>query len=208
METIKITNKTGDTIKENIFAEKYSENVAKKYNYLWESKDSYRIFNTLFETIANVLATKKSKTDPVSVIIKSIRDDKFKLGAKVTFHENENEDIQGNISIEFSLNEEDFADIKDENTFSITSPEFITIMNDVSFTSQSVQFSNNEFAFNMLIEVVDTIVEIVDEELKDQDTTIEIVVEGYLTINGQIEEGEKVVALTPGSTLKTIVKGE
>lgn len=183
----------------------YSVNLRDRYNIEWIPDRVPKLYDAMIAAITGVLADKKSKTaGKVAVTITDLKG-VLKLAGIVSYHANENEDMPGNWTYELTFNAEDIEGITE--IYDMNGPEFDLCFRDCIFKMHGIRFFHKDYYRDMLYVAVDTLKEFLDVNAKE-DEVVDIDFPGYFTASIGIENGEKVMSIVPGDTMKTAIKSD
>ena len=180
--------------------------------YTFASDDDYpeRIIKTFFSSVAVYLGKKKvSKEDEATALVLQDISGNFKFMACVEYHLNEtNPEEPGNWSLMFSFNEDDLHElekIKAVKIYLFGDEAFKSIMDKVSRDIGGFEYGRETFMYDSCLIVVDTLLQVMDFEAKAGEV-VDIEFPAFFTISVAVENGEKVISITPDSYLKGFVK--
>lgn len=184
----------------------------------WKLKEdseqrSSRILHLLFAAITNFMAKVKN-TEKVVCLELDDSDGNFQFLAKVEYHPNDNPDMPGNWSYEFSFNPED----REGEIYKSTSMEFKQLTLDIAehqygvvfFSSDGIgQYESKITGISDIIEVaILTIKDWIDENSVSE-TAVTTEIKGKVLIDACIDEnGIKIGCITPSGEMKNIIKDD
>lgn len=183
------------------------------YGYTFGDDDRpERLIEAFFSAIALLLAKKKiAKTDTATALVLTDMAGVFKFAAFVEYHDNtENPDEPGNWSLSLTFNADDLAALKKRKTvseFSMSGPDFKKCYDDAGYDVGSFQFQHSSYIIDACHLIVDTIIQILDREAKENDT-VDIECPNYFVASVSVEDGEKIMAITPEGHMKAIIKDD
>lgn len=188
----------------------YTLNLLEHYQLTWTNNRTAGIYRVVFTSIALMLKERKAKSTPKIGFILKDAAGKFRFGAIMSYHapddgtENTDDD-KGNYTLEFTLNEADMKDM--DVTIDNHSDMFVMVTEKTAQDVMYGRFKTMEFANNLFIEAIDTLVKYLDANAIEGD---EFIVEyrGVFTASVTIENGEKFISIVPGEMVKQIVKGD
>lgn len=161
------------------------------------------IYDTTVMAISDFLSQSKSKENKTALAIKDMKGNLVVAGI-VTYHKNENEEMPGNWSYEFTFNEED---LKGCNVKLSTDPHFQRVFAKTLNRLFGVEF-NDILAMQPCVEEgINVLKQWLDVNAKENE---EVSVEqpGYFVASVSIENGEKVFAIVPDGAMKRLIKDD
>ncbi len=161
-------------------------------------------FDSLFMAVSDFLGLVKSKDVKTALVVSDLKGN-FKFGAIVAYHANENEEIPGNWSFEFTLNEEDVP--KDAKVYSHIDTQFLRVLATTAKDLHSFRFTSAELVPEIMVLTIDTLKSWLDLNATDGEEKV-IEMPGFFTASVAIENGEKIFSITPDGNLKRLVKGD
>lgn len=171
-----------------------------------------RIVKAFFASSAAYLhKVKVSKADEAVALILTDVAGNFKFAGIVKYHENTNNpDEPGNWSYEMTFNEKTLEKLEKERSVKkllYSSEAFKGTFDKVAYDVAGIQFQHQTYMFDACLLVIDTLLQVLDREAKDGER-VDIELPEYFVASVSIEDGEKIFALTPGGSMKSIVKGD
>lgn len=157
----------------------------------------------IFMAINKFMKLKKSKTEPVALEVKSLNGE-FLLGACVRYHENEDPEMPGNWSYEYTFIEDDLKDVS--SRFLATDSLFGSILS-------SVMIDNFGYVWNidiglgskLTIEAINVIKAFLDSNVTESEE-VELEHSDLFIARAAVEGGEKVMSITPAEKAKIEIK--
>jgi len=162
----------------------------------WDANWTRKIYEVVVTGISDFLALAKSKNNKVAVAVRDLKGN-FLMGAIVEYHSNENEDMPGNWSYEFSFDEKDLEGAT------------VYLTTDTQFQKQlSATAYKMEIHIETIIELcVSILKQWLDMNAKEaEEVNIELI--GYFVASVAIENGEKVIAIIPDGAMKRLIKDD
>lgn len=167
-----------------------------------------RIVKSFFAATAAYLSkVKVSKADEATALILTNEAGIFKFAGIVEYHQGN--DDTNNWSFTMTFNEEDINNIekkKKVNKHLYTTDAFKITFDTIAYDVGSIQFKHESYIYPGCLLVIDTIVQILDRESNTDSIDIEF--PGYFIASCGIENGEKVMSITPDGHLKEIIKSD
>ena len=171
-----------------------------------------RIVKAFFAASAAYLSkVKVSKADEAVALVLTDIAGNFKFAGIVEYHENkDNPDEPGNWSYVMTFDPKTLDTIeKNKNLKKLlySSDAFKAIFDKVAYDVAAIQFQHQTYMFDACLLVVDTLVQVLDREAKENEV-VDIELPGYFTASVSVEDGEKVFAITPDGHMKQIIKDD
>ena len=115
--------------------------------------------------------------------------------------------MPGNYSFVLTVNDEDLKDIKEGNKYGVSDNKFIQTVGSVAYELHGVRFMQPQYSVIMFRSVIQTMLEWLDTNAKDgEELSIEL--DGYFIATIGVEDGEKIISITPDGALKRKVKDD
>ena len=172
-----------------------------------------RVLHLLFDAITNFMSKVKSTEKPVCLELTD-RDGNFQFIAKVEYHANDNPDMPGNWSYEYSFNPED----KEGDVYKSTSMEFKQVMLDIGEHQYGLVFfpADGIGLYESKLTGIADIIEMAILTIKDwidensvSETAVTTEIKGKVLIDACVDEnGIKVGCITPSGEMKNIIKDD
>jgi len=169
----------------------------------WDANWTRKIYEVVVTGISDFLALAKSKNNKVAVAVRDLKGN-FLMGAIVEYHSNENEDMPGNWSYEFSFDEKD---LEGATVYLTTDTQFQKQLSATAYNLHRIQFEM-EIHIETIIELcVSILKQWLDMNAKEaEEVNIELI--GYFVASVAIENGEKVIAIIPDGAMKRLIKDD
>jgi len=186
---------------------------ADSIGYTFDQNDDRpeRIVKTFFAGVSTYLSKRKvTKADECVALVLQDTSGNFKFAGIVEYFPNENPDEPGNWTYTMTLYEEDLEDLAKRKTvkkYLVGDDAFKSIIDKVSYDVGGFVFERETFIYDACLLVVDTIVQVLDHEAKD-DETVDVTMPGYFTASVAVENGEKVMSITPDGHMKALIKSD
>jgi len=165
---------------------------------------THYLFDSLFMAVSDFLGIVKSKDVKTALVIADLKGN-FRFAALVGYHPNENEDIPGNWSFEFTFNENDID--KNVKVYNSTDTQFLRVLATCAKDLHNFRYASPELVPDVLVLIIDTLKSWLDlNAVEGEEKTIEL--PGFFTASVAIENGEKIFSVTPDGNLKRLVKGD
>lgn len=176
----------------------------KQHNFGFIADNVPYIYDVTIMGISDYLGIMKSKNTKQAVAVKDLKGN-FILAGIVEYHKNESEeDMPGNWSYVYTVNEED---VKDCNVTEYTAPEFQRFWAKVGYNLYGMEVQNPLDIQAIIMLAAKCLVDWLDVNAKDGEK-VSIERDGYFVASVAIEDGEKVMSITPDGAMKTLVKGD
>lgn len=175
----------------------------KPYYFELRPEDTVNILDTFMVSMSEFLKLKKNKDAKIALAVK---DEKgfFKMAGIVSYHANEDADMPGNWSYEQTFNEED---VNDATVFDISDDDFITVLDTTAFSLHNMRFTQKSFSLTLIRKLVDVIINWLDVNAKEAEE-VEVELDGYFKATVAVENGVKVMAITPDGAMKRLIKDD
>lgn len=186
----------------------FTFNLMENYDLVWMTDRTPGLYRTIFFTMADILKHYKSKTTPRIGFILKDTNGAFKFGAILNYHtpdEDDDGDDKGNYTLEFTLDEADMKDL--DVTVDNHSDVFVISSTKMANDIMGGRFKTNEFCNNLFIEAIDTLVKFMDANA-DAGEEVSVVYKGVFTADVVLENGKKVISITPGEMIKQFIKSD
>lgn len=161
------------------------------------------IYDTTVMAISDFLGQSKSKETKTALAIKDVKGNLVVAGI-VTYHKNENEEMPGNWSYEFTFNEED---LKGCNVKLSTDPHFQRVFSKTLNRLFGVEIDDILAMQPCIEEGVNVLKQWLDVNAKENE---EVSVEqpGFFVASVSVENGEKIFAIVPDGAMKRLIKDD
>ena len=179
---------------------------AQRDNILWDAINVNPFYVGVFSAIAEFLAIHKNTEKKTALVVKDIKGD-FILAGIISYHKTEEEQSEettpDNWYLAFTTNEEDVKDV--EAIYSANDLSYQTVLSTVLHSRFGIRFVQNGYLLLLIVNAARTLLNWLDSNAKADDV-VEIECEGTFVASVAIEDGEKVIAITPSGELKKMVK--
>lgn len=171
-----------------------------------------RITKAFFAASAAYLSKVKiSKSDEAVALVLTDISGNFKFASIVEYHENtDNPDEPGNWSYTTTFDPNTLDNIEKNRKLKkllYSSDAFKAVFDKVAYDLAAVQFQHQSYMYDACILVIDTLLQILDREAKENEV-IDIELPGYFLASVSVEDGEKIFAITPDGHMKQIIKDD
>lgn len=167
---------------------------------------SYKLYDTLFKSMADLLAIIKRKDQKSAIAIKDINGN-LVLAAVVEYHQqSSDEEVGGNWSFTMTTDPEDIKD-GETNIKYITDNEFQRMFATVGRELYNLKITDSLYIVEYSLTSVTTLLDNLRVNAKEGDV-YEVEDEGYFIASSAVEGGEVVISITPGDKLKTLIKDD
>ena len=186
---------------------------ADSIGYTFDNNDDRpeRIVKTFFASVSSYLAKRKvSKPDEAVALVLQDTSGNFKFAAIVEYFANENPDEPGNWAYSMTFNEDDLSDLEKRKTvkkYLVGDDAFKSIMDKVGYDVGGFVFNRETYMYDACLLVIDTTLQVLDHEAKEGET-VDVTMPGYFTASGAVENGEKIMSITPDGHMKALVKSD
>lgn len=168
-----------------------------------EPEYATHIYEIMFTSFAEFLRLVKSNSNKVAIAVEDIQGN-LCLAGIVQYHENEDKDMPGNYSYEFTTNKEDLEDAK---VYSITDPGFTQVAYSTAFRLHGIRFREQSFIQALFITACKTLLNWLDTNASPTEEKT-VAHEGYFEATVAVENGEKVISIVPDGAMKRLIKDD
>lgn len=169
----------------------------------WNANDTNKMFDIVFFAISDTLGVIKNTEMKTAIAVKNLKGELL-LGAVVTYHKNENEDMPGNWSYEFTF---DMEDLKDARVIDVTDAQFQRQFAAAALNLYSIKFTGATWAHFVIESCVTTLTKWLDVNAKE-DEEVEVEEPGYFLASVVVEKGEKIISIVPDGAMKRLIKDD
>lgn len=162
----------------------------------------YKIFEVGFIAFSDLLRMVKDKEKKVAVSVEDLEG--FYMAAVVTSHESEDPEMPGNYTYEITFNEED---IKDALKYTIADNNFAQVISLAAYSAYNMIFNKQHYVIDLMVLMAKTIKEWLDLNA-DEKEKVTLELDGYFVASVEVENGEKVFAITPSAEMKKLIKDD
>jgi len=189
-------------LKESTIAIDYQQEVNNQ-GYLWDPADTFKVFDSVILGITDYLALAKSKKQSTAVAINDLKGNLLFAGI-VAYHENENEEMPGNWSYEFTFDPEDIKDAKVVNS---TDGQITRFVQTAASNQYNMYFGNPTMIQVTLETFANTLKRWLDQNAREGEE-VSVIEEGFFVASAVVENGEKVFSVVPDGAMKKIIKDD
>jgi hypothetical protein len=177
----------------------------------WSEEYTENLYKVIFTAMSLYLRKQASK-DAGKVGLRMIDlKGNFIMGVILTYHEpdkaeeEETDDAKGNWSLEYTLDESDFADLK--IVMDSHNNEFVQVFESQLWSMYAGRFAGDEFKQIMLSESLQTLIDFATKNCTEGNE-FNLSVDGYFLITSAMEDGKIEVAIVPGAITKQAIKDD
>lgn len=165
----------------------------------------YRCIFRSFATICKYYQTKDKHT--IGFALKDERG-RFVIGTIMTYEapEGESDEDEGHYALSMTFNEKDLEGI-DVFLDNYMDSYPATLQSEL-YEGLSTHCCNNADMIRIAVEVIDSIKKFLDKNSNDSSEDVELVMQSVFTAGVSIENGEKIYSVTPGYSVKQIIKND
>lgn len=163
-----------------------------------------KLYYTLFYSVSAILREIKSKTNPVSFVIKDIKNNEI-AAATVQYFDNEG-DNPGNWSLTWTFDPKDIPENSNKEANlqnALYHPHFKSIAGE----KWGMMFVDSSSLVNLMTYCVEQLYKWLDINAKE-DEEVEITLDGVFTAKVVVEDGKKIFAIIPAGEVKTMIKDD
>lgn len=181
----------------------FKQGVFVKYGFEIDEDIAKGYTKSLFTAIDEFLKIVKSESEAVAFEVTSVKGE-FIFGAVVRYEKNEDVTMPGNWEVAYTFNEEDLADVSARYRY--TDPQFGVILSNTMFNLFNYVWNVDTATGNhMTIGAFDAIKSFLDTNAVEGDI-VELTCGDLFVATAGVENGEKVISITPGEKAKQIIK--
>lgn len=181
----------------------FKQSVFTKYGFEIDEDIAKGYTKSLFTAISEFLKIVKSESAPVALEVTAINGE-FIFAAAVRYEKNDDPTMPGNWVFSYTFKEEDVADIT--TRYQYTDPQFAIILSNTMYTLCNYVWNVDASTGNKLtIGALEAIKAFLDTNAVDGDL-VELECGDLFVATAGVEDGDKVIAITPGEKSKQIIK--
>lgn len=181
----------------------FKQSVFTKYAFEIDEDIAKGYTKSLFTSFSEFLKIVKNEEEPVLLEVSSLTGE-FLFGAAVRYNKNDDPTKPGNWVFSYTFNAEDVADIRTRYLY--TDPQFGVILSNTMYTLFNYVWNvDSDTAKRLTIGCIESIRNFLEANAVEGDVTTLTCGDLFVATSG-IENGEKVMAITPGEKSKEIVK--
>lgn len=168
------------------------------------------LIQAFFASVARYLSLRKiTSDDKCAALVVQDLSGKFKFAGVVEYTSNENPDEPGNWNYWNTFDENDITDLEKRKSVVkyIIDDAFKSVMYKTGYEVCGLVFDHFAYMYDCCLLVVDTIVQILDAEAKEGEV-VEISLPGFFIATVAVENGEKVMSISPEGHMKAIIKDD
>ena len=177
----------------------------KEAGYGATTQDTIDFYNSTIASMVEFLARAKSRTNKTAIAIKDLKGN-LKIAAIVTYHPNENEEMPGNWSLEFTFDKNDLDDV---TLYETTDTQYQQIALQVMHRVGNFTIENAAVLQTLYEISVDCLLHWADSnaEKEGEEATL-VTSEGYFVLSSVLEKGEKIISLDAHGNMKRLIKDD
>lgn len=161
------------------------------------------LYDTTLMAISDFLGQAKSKETKTALAVKDVKGNLVVAGV-VTYHKNEDENMPGNWSFEFTFDEED---LKGADVRLSTDPHFQKVFQKTLKRLFGLAI-DDPLAFQPAIEEsINVLKQWLDVNAKETEK-VSVEQPGFFEASVSVEDGEKIFALVPDGAMKRLIKDD
>ena len=185
----------------------FGVSMLEKYNFTIADTVVYNLYHIMFRTFAIYLRSQRKK-EHNKVSFKFLNaNGEFRMGATLTYQapEEDAEEESGNWILAYTFDAEDLegADIVIDNHM----PIFFSIVQSEMYNTMFGNLEGPESAHRLFEGCIDSMLEFLEANSNDGEE-VELNMPGVFTAYCGFEEGNRVYSITPGATVKQLVKDD
>lgn len=161
------------------------------------------LYDTTLMAISDFLGQAKSKESKTALAVKDVKGNLVVAGV-VTYHKNEDENMPGNWSYEFTFEEED---LKGADVRLSTDPHFQKVFQKTLKRLFGLAI-DDPLAFQPAIEeAINVLKQWLDVNAKETEK-VSVEQPGFFEASVSVEDGEKILAIIPDGAMKRLIKDD
>lgn len=170
----------------------------------WVPSNTFKMYDTLFRTIAEVVALHRKQDGKTAATIRDIKGNLLLAGILEWNEPEEEGQVDGNWSFVFTQDE---ADLEGAAQFNISDTQFTMMFTNIGMEMYNMRITDSLFISKYATIAVSTLLENLHVNAKAGE---EYVVEedDFFMAKSSIEDGEVVIAILPGDKLKELIKND
>ena len=180
--------------------------MEKKYNGFVDPTSAVRMFKSMFIGVTSYLATVKSTKTPVAFTVED-EEGNFIVGAVIEYNEapEEEDDVLGNWMYYWTFNKSDIPE--NATVYEVKNTQSHKTIIDAVWQHTSGRFEGTESLIQTFIIGFGSLKDCLLDNAIEGDT-YELVYPGVFTAAVAIEDGEKVLSITPDGLVKKMIKDD
>ena len=180
--------------------------MEKKYNGFVDPTSAVRMFKSMFIGVTSYLATVKSTKTPVAFTVED-EEGNFIVGAVIEYNEapEEEDDVLGNWMYYWTFNKSDIPE--NATVYEVKNTQSRKTIIDAVWQHTSGRFEGTESLIQTFIIGFGSLKDCLLDNAIEGDT-YELVYPGVFASAVAIEDGEKVLSITPGGLIKKMIKDD
>ena len=180
--------------------------MEKKYNGFVDPTSAVRMFKSMFIGVTSYLATVKSTKTPVAFTVED-EEGNFIVGAVIEYNEapEEEDDVLGNWMYYWTFNKSDIPE--NATVYEVKNTQSHKTIIDAVWQHTSGRFEGTESLIQTFIIGFGSLKDCLLDNAIEGDT-YELVYPGVFTSAVAIEDGEKVLSITPDGLIKKMIKDD
>lgn len=185
-------------------------NMRERLGYNFWPERTMDIYNIVFASIASFLKRNHSKRNKVTGVAVRDTEGNFIIGGVLSYIEpEEGSEDKGNFNLEFVINENDFKEIEIDNLIEDYERELFTESEHQAWNLANARWADVKCMWDLYRVAIETLVQYISKNLDESpDERIELVSKGIFTAVGVVKDGEKIIAIVPGASIKQMVKDD
>lgn len=167
---------------------------------------AYKLYEVVFKAMAETLSVMKEKDKKVAVCCRDLKDNLI-LGATLKYidpEEASEETVGGNWIFQFTTDKEDIEDAV--KIINFNDHQFQRIFTHVGI-DYAMKVNDSVFILEYCTTAITTLLDHMEANIKEGDV-YEVEEAGFFIATAGVENGERAISVTPGDTLKTIIKDD
>lgn len=177
--------------------------VAQAMNFGIDPTEVGVIYDTTIQAISEYLGQVKSMESKTALAIKDTKGNLI-LAGMVAYHENENEDLPGNWSFEFTFDE---ADLEGCDIKLSTEPYFQRVFSNTMYNLFGFELTDIMTLQPCVEESINVLKKWLDTNAKEGEK-VSVEEPGYFVASVVVENGEKIFAIVPDGSMKRCIKDD
>lgn len=169
----------------------------------WPTIQTEPFFQVMVTAMSEFLGIAKSKENKVALLISKPGNEEFLMAGIVSYFPGESEEEAGNWDYRLTFDKED---IKECKILTADSVQFINVM--VTTANRLINADLMAvYITQLIVNSVESLIQWLDNNAKETEKE-SLELPGYFIASVAIEEGEKVMSITPDGAMKRLIKGD
>lgn len=170
----------------------------------WQPTNTFKMYDTIFRTMAEVVALQRKQDGKTSATIRDIKGNLL-LACILEWNEPEEEgQVDGNWTLVFTQDE---ADLEGASQFNVSDTQFSMMFTNIGVEMYNMRISDALFITKYVTLAINTLLENLRVNAKAGEEYI-VEEDDFFMAKSSIEDGEVVIGIVPGDKLKELIKND